>query len=532
MLSPEQLRKLRDQFMNRWQGRWLELVAKVVNLALIALAIGWFVPLLLAHIKIITQPGPQEYNEPAIWHVTWLLDHGRNPYTAAELPGAAYCFDPLYNYLILALKPLLGIDYPAHRFVNLILLLLSLAFLGRVMVKAGASLGIALLCVVFYHWLCLNNIMITARPDLLGWFFFLLGVFVPWERNYSRGSVIFGLVCAFIAFHTKFYFVLAACATLLGSFLVREKWASVTLGVKFFALLGLSFAVCCIVFPYYYIETVVVQRGGARLNSNDEISLMHTLMLFWRGWPFALAMLGGLGAWIWRRHVARRAGQPVARPEDRRIVVLGLVFLIFLVLVYFFMGRNAGAYFTYHLHLLFPLMFVLTACAINRPWARIAFGGLLGAFVILSVFVLHWIDVAPIPQVPDSDAPYRRMEQLILNARGEVLGIASTTDIFERMGRRVLHNGNTMFIGFAFADNGIARDPKIAVLGQNYDATIADVTRKVQNREYAMVITEFDAPYFCSEEILKKNYDKEEQIDYYTYFGHSPVRIWRPKPRE
>ena len=64
------------------------------------------------------------------------------------------------------------------------------------------------------------------------------------------------------------------------------------------------------------------------------------------------------------------------------------------------------------------------------------------------------------------------------------------------------------------------------------DATIADVTRKVQNREYAMVITEFDEPYFCSEEILKKNYDKEEQIDYYTYFGHSPVRIWRPKPRE
>jgi hypothetical protein len=20
-----------------------------------------------------------------------------------------------------------------------------------------------------------------------------------------------------------------------------------------------------------------------------------------------------------------------------------------------------------------------------------------------------------------------------------------------------------------------------------------------------------------------------EQIDYYTYFGHSPVRVWRPK---
>ena len=149
--------------------------------------------------------------------------------------------------------------------------------------------------------------------------------------------------------------------------------------------------------------------------------------------------------------------------------------------------------------------------------------------MLLAVFVMNWLKIPP---VPDSDAPYRRIEQLIFSARGDVLGIASTTDIFERAGRRVLHNGNTMFIGFAFADNGAVRDPKIAVLGQNYDATIAEVTRKVKAREYALVLTEFDAPYFCSEEILKQNYDKEEQIDYYTYFGHSPVRIWRPKPRE
>ncbi len=518
----------------------MELAGRVVNIAGIAIAVGWLLPLLLAHMKFIAQPGPQEYNEPAIWHTTWLLRHGRNPYTAAELPGAAYCFGPLYNYLILALEPLLGIDYTAHRFVNLILLLLCLIVIVRLMVKAGAGLGIALLTAVFFYWMCLGNIMITARPDLLGAVFFsCLDCWCPWERNYSRGSVIFGLVCAFIGFHCKSYFVLAGCATLLGSFIVRDKWASCLLGVKFFAIVGISFAICCIIYPYLYIESVIVQRNGAKLNSSDEISNMHTLMLFGRGWPFMLAMLFGLSAWIWRRHAARRAGQPPGRPEDRRFYVLGAVFLIFLCVVYFFMGRNAGAYFTYHLHQLFPLMFVLTAYAVNRPWPRLVFGVVLVGFVLLTISGRLWLSYPPIspdalaaiPPVPDSDAPYRRMEHLIIEARGEVLGIASTTDIFERMGRRVLHNGNTMFIGFAFADNGVGRNPKIAVLGQNYDATIAEVTRKVENREYVMVMTEFDAPYFCPEETLKKNYDKEEQIDYYTYFGHSPVRIWRPKPR-
>ena len=517
------LQNMRDGIFDRWRGRWLELVEKFVNLVGIVIALTWFLGLFQTHLRMITQPGPQEYNEPAIWHVTWLLDHGRNPYTANELPGAAYCFDPLYNYLMLALKPLLGIDYTAHRLVNLVFLFASLAVIVRLMVKAGAGLGIALLSVVFYHWMCLDNIMITARPDLMGLFFFLLGLLVPWERKYAFWPTVFGLMCTLVAFHCKFYFALAGCATLLGHFMVRSKKEAIWLGVGFFTVLGISFAVCCHFFPYYYIETVIIQRGGTVLNSHDDISEMHTKMLFQRGWPFMLLMLYGVGAWLWRRQAVRRAGKPAGRPDDLRFLALGLVFLIFLAIVYFYMGRNAGAYFTYHLHLLFPLMFVLAAYAITRPWVKIGFG------VLLAVFVMCWLTIPP---VPDSAAAYRRMEQLILTCQGEVLGIASTTDIFERQGRRVLHNGNTMFIGFAFADNGIGRDPKIAVLGRNSDATIAEVVRKVTAREYGMVLTEFDEPYFCSTELLRKNYNKVEQIDYFTYFGHSPVRVWRPKPRE
>jgi len=514
---------MRERILGFCRGRWLERVGQLVNLAGIVIAVGWFLPLVLVHMRVIAQPGPQEYNEPAIWQTTWLLDHGRNPYTANELPGAAYCFDPLYNYVMLAFKPLLGIDYSAHRLVNLFFLVLSLVIVVRLMCKAGAGLGIALLSAVLYYWMCLDNIMITARPDLMGLFFFLLGMLVPWERNYSRWSTIFGLACALVAFHCKSYFALAGCATLLGHFLVRNRREACWLGVAYFGLLGGTFLLWCHFFPYYYIESVVVQREAAKLNSREDISLMHTTMLFARGWPFLLLMFYGLCSRIWQRHVARREGRPVNGPDDRKTQVLALVFVIFLLLVYFYMGWNAGAYFTYHLHLLFPLMFLLAALSIDRPWVKIAFG------TLLAVFVMRWLTVYP---VPDSDAPYRRMEQLVYTTNGEVLGIASTTDIFERSGRRVLHNGNTMFIGFAFANNGIGRNPMIAVLGRNSDDVIAEVVRKVTNREYGLVLTEFDNPYFCTPDLLRKNYDKEEQIDYYTYFGHSPVRVWRPKPRD
>jgi hypothetical protein len=123
------------------------------------------------------------------------------------------------------------------------------------------------------------------------------------------------------------------------------------------------------------------------------------------------------------------------------------------------------------------------------------------------------------------------MEQLVFACQGEVLGIASLTDVFERANRRVLHNGNTMFVGFAF-DNGRAeKDPMIGLLAKRMEANEGEVTRKVTAREYALVFTEFDDPYFCKAEVLKQHYDMTEQIDFYTYFGHSPVRVWKPKSR-
>lgn len=498
-------------------------VGTCVNAVAVAVSVAWFAGLLLAHLKVIAQPGPQEYNEPAIWHVTYLLDHGRNPYSAAELPGSAMFFTPLYNFVVLAFKPLLGIDYPAHRMVSLLFLFAALAVLVRAVVRAGAGLGVALLMAVFFYWMSLNNIQTSARPDTLGLFFFLLAILVPWEHGYSRRATLVGLACAGVAFYAKFYFVLGGCVTLLAVFFLKSKGAAVRLGLGFFAALGFSFLGCCLVFPYFYIETVLVQQGGAKLNSSDQISAMHTEMFLTRCWPFMLLLAIGLTLWVVRRLRTRRLGEVAGLdPEERGLGLLGVGLAIFGVIVYFYMGRNAGAYFTYHLHLLVPLLMLLCAFALRARWLRIGAGVLLTGFVALKLEV---------PVVPDSVAPFRRMEQLVFGCQGEVLGIASLTDVFERANRPVLHNGNTMFLGFAFADGRAERDPMVGALARRMEAFEGEVMRKVTSREYALVFTEFDEPYFCKADVLKQHYDMTEQIDFYTFFGHSPVRVWKPKAR-
>jgi ADP-L-glycero-D-manno-heptose 6-epimerase len=82
--------------------------------------------------------------------------------------------------------------------------------------RAGTSLGVTLLSAAVFYWLCVTNIMVTARPDALGLMLFVAAVIIPWERDFRRGPAILGLACAFLAFHCKAYFALAGVTVLLG----------------------------------------------------------------------------------------------------------------------------------------------------------------------------------------------------------------------------------------------------------------------------------------------------------------------------
>jgi len=317
------------------------------------LAIAWLLALALSHLKFISQPGPQEINEPSFWYTTFLLDQGRNPYSPEELPGAAQFFGPLYHGVVLALKPLFGIGYDAHRFLNLLCIAGSLWLLVTRMRRLGSGLGIALLSSTWIYWICLQNIMITARPDALGLLFFLLAIIIPGERRYSLRASAFGLACTFLAFHCKAYFGLALLPTLAGLALLRSWRHAAVAALAFFATLAASIAALDHVFPLCSLETFFMQRNSVAINTSDDISPMHTAMLFERAWPYFLFLAGA--ALLIPRHLRTWLHQ--LRQRDPHAIALGLTLALLLLhfaIVYFYMGHNGGALFTYHLHLIFP----------------------------------------------------------------------------------------------------------------------------------------------------------------------------------
>ncbi len=496
-----------------------------VNFAGILVGAGWLLALLFQHLQLVAQPSPHEYNESGEWHTTFLLATGRNPYSAAELTGAASFFGPLYHWVVIAFKPLFGLGYPAHRMVNLLCIAGVLWLLVTRMHRLGTSLGIALCSAALFYWLTLQNIMVCARPDALGLLLFLLALVVPWENGYSPRSVAAGLVCTLLAFHCKAYFTLALLPLLAGVWLARSWRASAICAVAFALALAGTMAALNWRFSLYYLETIVMQKNSVWANSQDSVvSVLHARQLLERSWPYLLLLACAAFPFFNRlrretRAPAGSAGAPSFR--DRALLLLLAVFLFHLVLVNDYMGSNGGASFTYHLHLIFPPMLLLAAAATTAPPARVLFGAGLMAFLMLT------LSTSP---VPDGSPGYRRLQEVI-DANDPVLdSMSAATELLAERGRPIHNNGYSICLPFVTMWDRFLWDPKARLIRETYDRVGEDAEAKIAARAYKIILTTDDRCFFGDIETVHKNYQIAERIDLPMYFGYSAVEVWKPKP--
>ncbi|HWA09404.1 MAG TPA: hypothetical protein VG838_08145 [Opitutaceae bacterium] len=493
-----------------------------------ALSLGWILALARQHFMMMMQPGPQELNEPAAWYATWLLDQGRNPYSVQEMPGSAQFFGPLYSYVVLALKPVLGIDYPAHRILNFVCILLTLWLLCSRMVRLGASRTLALVAGALLYWIFNQNILITARPDALGMLFFVAGIIIPWERGYRRWPVVIGLACAVLAFHCKAYFALSGTATLLGVACHRSKGEALAMGAGFFAAIFATIGIFMYFYPLYYAEVFVMQSGTVVVNSNSDILYMHTAMLVERAWPyllilsFACAHFAARYDWKANLAFARAHWRDLRTPLTAQpLPVLGLVLIVHLVLMQAVMGRNGGATFTYHIHLLYPLFMLALAAYATTPRRDVI------AVVLLAVCTQLNFEL---DGAPDSSPAYTQLAKK-LEPYQNVLGIASTTEILARQGKAVHNDGFTIFVPCAFGGGLLGRTKSVDALNQRYAESLDAIKDDVINHRVDVIMTQDRWCYLCDMDTVRANYEvhPDERMDLPMRFAWDNIDFWYPK---
>ena len=486
---------------------------------------------LFVHLRFIAYPAPQEITESATLYATFQLSMGQNPWTVESFPASTQFFGPFYNYVVLAFKPLFGIGYGAHRFVNLFCLGAIFSYLGSHLRRLGASLGVVLCCLSTLYWLVMDNIMITARPDILGWGLFLVALLHPFSRGYRVGPSLIGLFFALLAFQGKAYFIAAGGATLLGLALLHSWPLAIILGVGFGSAVVLSVWVTTYFFPLYYVQSFVMSASMVRGNASNEMMMTHDRLFIARAWPFLLLLLMALYlrwrdatagdghrsvAWlrliIWKKFVPRSPNQ-----------VLGLVFIIWLPMVLIYMARNGGAWFTYHTHLLFPLIFLMVALAVRDVRLRSVSQLGLAVFAVAGL-QLRW--------TPDDTTPHHRVARVIADEREEVYAGTSYVDALLGQGRPVYETGFTVFHGFVMPEEKTPANSVRHALFARSTELRRQLTAKVERQEFGLVVTEDETSFGVDLEVIRRNYKIVERFQHPTYFGHGEVLFWRRRQLE
>jgi hypothetical protein len=221
------------------------------------LALGYFlVKLLLNHYKIIVNPFQNEFREGAILLSTKSLFAGINPYDLANQPQFTNVYGIFYNLIVYPFAKIFGVNLPIHRAVTAIFIVstcIGLFLLMYKRIKISLLLCLSGSIILYSQLIYLVNPL--ARPDGLGLFIFLCGLYIPWQYQFSRTSLIVSIILGILGLLTKPYFFILIPYIFLYLFIFKSKLSGIKYGLLSLATLFTTVVTTNILFESYFNNT-------------------------------------------------------------------------------------------------------------------------------------------------------------------------------------------------------------------------------------------------------------------------------------
>jgi hypothetical protein len=195
------------------------------------------VQLIRYHYLLVTFPYQLEHREGAVLYTTRLLLDGENPYSLQNMPTAINVYGINYHLLVYPFAKLWGSTFLVHRAVSAIFLFLSCVLMFEIMRRHRVNVLYSLSAVLILYACLLYRYTPLARPDTLGFFLFLLSIFIAYVQHYSTRSLLMSAIFGIAAFYTKSYFVLSIPYLTVYLFLFVSKKRAILYGSWSFLLL-------------------------------------------------------------------------------------------------------------------------------------------------------------------------------------------------------------------------------------------------------------------------------------------------------
>src|SRR5688572_20043628 len=240
-------------------------------------------------IVTISIPYPIELREGAAQVMTGFLLSRNNPFVLENQPLAMNNYGLGYNMVVAPFAVLFGNTLSVHRSITFTFILLSSLAGFTVIQKIKGDVAPASACAAFIIIGLIARGGIGAFPSAMGTFLFLMTLVIPFLKGFNHTSLMFSILFSIAAFYTKAYFILGFGIVASYLFLFVSKKSGLFYSSLFLILFAASFFVVRLVFPLYFINTVVGNASNADRSFEHLLSQLKQLFIYF--FPVLLSTL-------------------------------------------------------------------------------------------------------------------------------------------------------------------------------------------------------------------------------------------------
>lgn len=491
-----------------------------------SLSIFWSAYFAVATISI---PYQIEYREGAALVMTGFLMNRSNPFILDNQPLAMNNYGLGYNAVVTPFAALLGNTLSIHRSVTFtfILLACSAGFILIYKVKQDAASGLT--CAAFIMVALTAAGGIGAFPSAMGVFLFLMTILIPYVRRFDPAGLLWSVLFSLAAFYSKPYFVLGFGIVASFLFLFVSKKFGLLYSVFFLILWTLSFLAIRLVFPLYFLNTVIGNLSNTESSPAHLFSQLRELGLYF--FPALISALllmpirnGSSRRWTDRMFIVRDWGQPLLGVSPDYFSYSALCALLAFIL---FLGAHIGAYLTYAYQLIVPLFFCWFFLQFD-PQKKFAY--VIAIAILLNLFFWGRTVLSP-HMLQQEDSPAWESLSSYVRSSTNILNSPVVTSMVIESELNPLDSGQTAYF------YSIEPYPGSALFGPFYEAFRADgiqyikfIDNSIKKQRFDLVVTTVEKSTFYHTKLLDDFYVPVDQIsiDMPQTDQQWTVLIWKP----
>lgn len=543
--------------MERIAGMSLPTPAKKLTFVVFSLMLLYFaIQLIRYHYLLVTFHYPLESFEGAMLLTTKLLLNGENPFALDKMPAAMNVYGINYHLIVYPFAKIWGSTFLVHRAVSAFFLLTSCILFFVVIRRHGINLIYSISAVLLLYASLLYRYTPLAKPDSVGFFLFLLSVFIVYLMQYSTLSLIISAILGVAAFYTKPYFVLSVPYIALYLFLFVSKKRAILYGIVAFLLfLGTAYFVNGI-FETYFLNTLF---NHVNVATNDVPHLQMQLeffLIFYSG--IFLILLASLLLFVfdkfpdapWRNLKFETVRDEVTKRInvfhfDKPLIAIDFPLTLFCLMLssllfYFKLGRHHGNIMTYAYHLVTPFFLIYVFRMIDSPLKkpdlvkrRENYGYvLLMPCVLLSLYLLY-TSASYLKDSPEwlASEEWHQIEQ-ITQSHQNVMNSPIIVYLLVEQNKPVYDTGQTEFFQeshypFGWLDAVFPSNDEISARWDEYAASIQN---SVLKKEFDAIILEAPEEYSFLQG-FQENYSRTNTFEICIFHTAqcTLLEVWEPK---